>query len=113
MFNWTHSVPHFCLGAPVVINPVVVGCQEPTEKEKEAYISGIGTGKSLKKSVKKVQGTKSKPTEPEGPEEPGEPEEPEGPEQFFYEQEAGQIFLDPKLTNFKGSKKFQDELFVI
>ena len=26
MLNFTHSVPLFCLGAPIVANPILIGC---------------------------------------------------------------------------------------
>ena len=52
MVNWTHANPHYCFAAPVIANPIVIGCQEPPDSEVKAFITGVGTGQKKKKGKK-------------------------------------------------------------
>ena len=129
MLNWTHANPHYCLAAPVVANPIVVGCQEAPESEAEAFINGVGNGKKQKKGSK-VKGEKK---EKEGKEskdekndkkkeEKGEKGEDEKKsdkgeeseeldliEDFFEDDDVHVIFL-PFMDTYNSSKEYQSEL---
>ncbi|KAM3127056.1 hypothetical protein pb186bvf_020829 [Paramecium bursaria] len=47
--NWTHAIPNYCYSAPLVANPIVIGCEMPKESERNIQQEQVHRSKKIKK----------------------------------------------------------------
>ena len=88
MVNWTHALPHYCLAAPVIANPLLVGCVETSDKEIKAYIEGVGAGEATSNKTHNVSKESNKTSLYEN---------------FFDDEEEGNVVLIKGFENYEKS----------